>query len=83
VGITRKAPGEDKDSPNQLLQTFVANNLNITHAFATHPKILVIGLNGPVIGLTAALVAFADFIYCAPSTFLLTPFSSIGPCRRL
>jgi peroxisomal 3,2-trans-enoyl-CoA isomerase len=78
VGITRKAPGEDNDSHKQLLQTFVANNLNITHAFATHPKVLVIGLNGPVIGLTAALVAFADFIYCAPSTFLLTPFSSIG-----
>ncbi|RBR03076.1 uncharacterized protein FIESC28_11807 [Fusarium coffeatum] len=78
VGVTRKSPGEDNDSHKQLLQTFVANNLNITHAFATHPKILVIGLNGPVIGLTAALVAFADFIYCAPSTFLLTPFSSIG-----
>ncbi|KAL4724919.1 dodecenoyl-CoA isomerase [Fusarium chlamydosporum] len=78
VGTTRKAPGEANDTHKQLLQSFVANNLNLTHAFATHPKILVIGLNGPVIGLTAALVAFADFIYCAPSTFLLTPFSSIG-----
>ncbi|KAM0197080.1 hypothetical protein ACHAPA_002530 [Fusarium lateritium] len=78
VGVTRKMPGEDTNSHKQLLQTFVANNLNITHAFATHPKVLVVGLNGPVVGLTAALIAFADFIYCAPSTFLLTPFSSIG-----
>lgn len=39
---------------------------------------LVVGLNGPVIGLTAALVSHADFIYCTPETFLLTPFSSIG-----
>lgn len=36
------------------------------------------GLNGPVVGLTAALIAHADFIYCAPHTFLLTPFSSLG-----
>lgn len=35
-------------------------------------------LNGPAVGLSAALVAFADFIYCAPHTFLLTPFSSLG-----
>ncbi|KAK7969094.1 hypothetical protein PG988_008167 [Apiospora saccharicola] len=34
--------------------------------------------NGPVVGLSAALVAFADFVYCVPSTFLLTPFSSLG-----
>ncbi len=35
-------------------------------------------LNGPAIGLSAALIAFSDFIYCVPSAFLLTPFSSIG-----
>ncbi|KAH7631671.1 hypothetical protein SMAC4_06710 [Sordaria macrospora] len=63
---------------NHWLRNFVANNLNITQAFYTHPKILIVGLNGPVIGLSAALVSFADFIYCVPSTFLLTPFSSLG-----
>ncbi|TLS23823.1 hypothetical protein PpBr36_08789 [Pyricularia pennisetigena] len=62
----------------QWLQTFVAYNLNITQAFYSHPKILVVGLNGPVVGLSAALVSFADFIYATPSTFLLTPFSSLG-----
>jgi peroxisomal 3,2-trans-enoyl-CoA isomerase len=56
----------------------VTFNLNITNAFYTHPKILVVGLNGPAVGLSAALIAFADFIYCTPSTFLLTPFSSLG-----
>ena len=60
------------------LQSFVAFNLNITHAFSTHPKILVVGLNGPVIGLSAALCGFADFVYAVPSAFLLTPFSSLG-----
>jgi len=35
-------------------------------------------MNGPAVGLSAALIAFSDFIYAAPHAFLLTPFSSIG-----
>ena len=61
-----------------FLRYFVSNNLYITHAFYTHPKILITALNGPVVGLSAALIAFSDFIYCTPQTFLLTPFSSLG-----
>jgi peroxisomal 3,2-trans-enoyl-CoA isomerase len=60
------------------LRSFVANNLNIAQAFYSHPKILITALNGPAIGLSAALIAFSDFIYCVPHTFLLTPFSSLG-----
>ena len=79
MSITRAAPSADNpDLHRHWLQNFVAFNLNICHAFSTHPKILVVGLNGPVIGLSAAIVAFADFIYCTPQTFLLTPFSSLG-----
>ncbi|KAH8673623.1 enoyl-CoA hydratase/isomerase [Xylariales sp. PMI_506] len=77
VGISRAVP-EGSDMYLEWLRGFVANNLNATHAFYTHPKILVVALNGPVVGLSAALVAFADFIYCTPHTFLLTPFSSLG-----
>ncbi|KAI0013606.1 ClpP/crotonase [Xylariaceae sp. FL0662B] len=69
---------ESSDAYQQWLRSFAANNLNVTRAFYTHPKILVAALNGPVIGLSAALVAFADFIYSAPHAFLLTPFSSLG-----
>ena len=60
------------------LKSFVANNLHITHAFYTHPKILVTALNGPAVGLSAALIAFSDFIYAAPHAYILTPFSSLG-----
>ena len=35
-------------------------------------------MNGPAIGLSAALIAFSDFIYIAPHAFLLTPFTSLG-----
>ncbi|EGS20722.1 D3,D2-enoyl-CoA isomerase-like protein [Thermochaetoides thermophila DSM 1495] len=93
VSLSQPSPEEQRirsENPHRFwLQSFVANNLNITHAFYTHPKILVVGLNGPVIGLSAALVAFADFIYATPQTFLLTPFSSLGlvteggACRAL
>ncbi|KAI8943680.1 hypothetical protein NX059_001665 [Plenodomus lindquistii] len=66
------------DPRHAFLKSFVSNNLHITHAFYTHPKILVTAMNGPAVGLSAALIAFSDFIYAAPHAFLLTPFSSIG-----
>jgi Delta3-Delta2-enoyl-CoA isomerase len=69
---------KDADIYRHWLSSFVANNLNITNSFYTHPKILVTALNGPAIGLSAALIAFSDFIYCVPHTFILTPFSSLG-----
>jgi peroxisomal 3,2-trans-enoyl-CoA isomerase len=60
------------------LRETVANNLNLTHAFSTHSKILVTALNGPVVGISAAIIAFSDFIFASPTTYLLTPFSSLG-----
>lgn len=61
-----------------MLRNFVAGNLEITNAFYTHPKILITALNGPAVGLSAALISFSDFIYAAPHAFLLTPFTSLG-----
>jgi Delta3-Delta2-enoyl-CoA isomerase len=60
------------------LQNFVSNNVNTTRAFYTHPKILVAAMNGPAVGLSAALLAHADFVYAAPHAYLLTPFTSLG-----
>lgn len=70
--------GSAADAEKYWLRSFVSNNLNITNAFYTHPKILVTALNGPAIGLSAAIIAFSDFIYCVPHAFLLTPFTSLG-----
>lgn len=77
VGITRATPPPG-EAHKHWLQGFAAFNLNTTLAFAEHPKILVVGLNGPAVGLSAALVGHADFVYCTPKTFLLTPFSSLA-----
>jgi Delta3-Delta2-enoyl-CoA isomerase len=60
------------------VRNVLAANADITHTFYSHPKILVVALNGPAVGLSAALIAHADFIYAAPHAFLLTPFSSLG-----
>jgi Delta3-Delta2-enoyl-CoA isomerase len=74
----KPADGGVEDMRKEFLSSFVLNNLHLTRTFYTHPKILVAALNGPVVGLSAALTALADFVYCTPSTFLLTPFSSLG-----
>ncbi|KAI5854754.1 ClpP/crotonase-like domain-containing protein [Tricharina praecox] len=41
-------------------------------------RILIFALNGPAVGLSAAIVAFGDFVYATPQTFVLTPFTSLG-----
>ncbi|KAF2084370.1 peroxisomal d3,d2-enoyl-CoA isomeras-like protein [Saccharata proteae CBS 121410] len=77
VSISREAP-PDEDVNRYWLKNFVSNNLFVTRAFYMHPKILITALNGPAVGLSAALIAFSDFIYAAPHAYLLTPFSSLG-----
>lgn len=80
VNTTR--PPADASNPHKSRETmvrgFVANNLDVTRSFYTHPKILVCALNGPTVGLSAALLGFCDFIYAAPHAWFLTPFSSLG-----
>ena len=35
-------------------------------------------LNGPVVGIVAAIIAHSDFIYATPAAYLLAPFASLG-----
>ncbi|PYH28358.1 enoyl-CoA hydratase/isomerase family protein [Aspergillus neoniger CBS 115656] len=60
------------------MRSMYFSNLDLTHILVNFSKILIVALNGPVVGFPAALVAHADFIYAAPHTFLLTPFSLLG-----
>ncbi|PWW80393.1 ClpP/crotonase [Tuber magnatum] len=70
--------GKDDNERKYFLRRFAANNMEVTKAFLEHPKILVVALNGPAVGLSAALVAMADFVYATEKTFILTPFTSLG-----
>ena len=75
---TKQSGIEADKSRREIMSGFVANNLDLTRSVYQHPKILVAALNGPVVGISAALLGFCDFIYAAPHTFFLTPFSSLG-----
>ncbi|KAI9164085.1 Cutinase transcription factor 1 beta [Paramyrothecium foliicola] len=69
---------DDMVSRPYWLPKLVNNNLDVARAFYSHSKILVTALNGPVLGLSAALISHSDFIYAVSDAYLLTPFSSLG-----
>ena len=62
------------------LDKFVARNVYLTDLFHNHSKILAAAVNGPVIGLSAAMLALCDLVYVMDETkfFLLAPFSNLG-----
>lgn len=70
--------GTSGDIRRETLRGFVANNLELTRAFYTHPKVLITAMNGPAVGLSAAVIGMSDFVYAMPHAFLLTPFTSLG-----
>jgi len=78
VAANRPSSGAPQDITETYVRGFVAQNIYLTHAIYSHPKILVFALNGPAVGLSAAITGFADFVYATPHTFLLTPFTSLG-----
>lgn len=78
VTSARPGAGLGTNVRRELVRSFVVNNIDITNTVSRHSKILVVALNGPAVGLSAALVGMADFVYAAPHAFILTPFSSLG-----
>lgn len=62
----------------QAFRDFSTITLEVTRAFYTHPKIVIAALNGPTVGLSAAVLGFVDFVYATPHTWFLTPFTSLG-----
>lgn len=73
-------PMEQLFSHEYWLDKFVARNTYLTYLFHNHTKVLVSALNGPVIGLSAALISLSDLIYVIDEkkVFLLAPFSNLG-----
>lgn len=62
------------------LQNFAGRNTYLTDLFHNHTKVLICALNGPVIGLLAALTALCDIVYANDENkvFMLCPFSNLG-----
>ncbi|KAJ6596841.1 ClpP/crotonase-like domain-containing protein [Mycena vulgaris] len=63
---------------DSFLQGVVRTTTDCGHALYTHSKILVAALNGPVMGIAAALLGHFDFIYCMPNAWLSVPFTFLG-----
>lgn len=61
------------------LSKFTSRNAYLTSLFYDHEKMLVCALNGPVVGLSSALVLLCDFVYAMnEDVFVLTPFANLG-----
>ncbi|KAH0539060.1 hypothetical protein FGG08_004406 [Glutinoglossum americanum] len=82
-----QALAKDEAARKLWLATYTAVNIDVTRAFFSHPKILITAMNGPAVGLSAALIAHSDFIYhphepdnhsATEESFLLTPFVTLG-----
>jgi enoyl-CoA hydratase/carnithine racemase len=61
-GVPRPSDPADPETRKFWLNRFAAGNVDVTKAFFEHSKVLICALNGPVVGLSAALVSHADFI---------------------
>ncbi|CCE63744.1 hypothetical protein TPHA_0F02640 [Tetrapisispora phaffii CBS 4417] len=72
----------DRSSSKKLTDTFgMVAKLNVlfADAFLKHKKILICCLNGPAIGLSAAMVLLCDIVYGKDNNgYLLFPFSNLG-----
>lgn len=68
-------------------EQITCKNIYLVHTFINHRKLLITALNGPVVGLTAALVNLTDILWARKvvnetklnlSPYYYFPFSSIG-----
>ncbi|EDO18190.1 hypothetical protein Kpol_543p19 [Vanderwaltozyma polyspora DSM 70294] len=79
ANITAKNENSNDPELTKWLSNFVATNLYVTDMFARHSKVLICCLNGPSIGMSAAIVALCDIVYSKNDlVYLLFPFASLG-----
>ncbi|KXN82073.1 Enoyl-CoA delta isomerase 2, mitochondrial [Leucoagaricus sp. SymC.cos] len=82
TSVRSKPPEQIQESlgsvRNALFNNVARTTLDCSKALYSHRKILVAALNGPVMGITAALLGLFDFIYCMPNMWMSTPFTFLG-----
>ncbi|CUM64488.1 uncharacterized protein PRCAT00002093001 [Priceomyces carsonii] len=62
------------------LNRFVSRNVFLTDLCHNHKKVLIAAANGPVVGLSSAILSLCDLIYVMDTLkfYLLAPFSNLG-----
>ncbi|SCV00510.1 LAME_0G10198g1_1 [Lachancea meyersii CBS 8951] len=80
ISKVQKAAQQDPTGMlGKWLAEFASRNVFVTHTFASHSKILVCCLNGPAVGLTAALVMLCDIVYSMnDKVYLMFPFANLA-----
>jgi len=68
----------DESVRSSYIARLASGNMDLARSLYKHSKILVAALNGPAIGLTAALLGWFDFVYATESAWILCPFTTIG-----
>ncbi|AET38617.1 dodecenoyl-CoA isomerase Ecym_3109 [Eremothecium cymbalariae DBVPG len=72
-----------RDTSTSIEGTVVGNMLSrvefLTSCFINHSKVLIACLNGPVVGLSAAMVLLCDIVYSMnDQIYMQFPFSTLG-----
>ncbi|KAB5594392.1 Peroxisomal D3,D2-enoyl-CoA isomerase [Ceratobasidium theobromae] len=78
VGARHDNTDQNKSARRTALSLGIQSNTDLSDALSCHSKILIALLNGPAIGIAAAMLGHFDFIYAAPQAWIAVPFSFIG-----
>ncbi|KDN41927.1 hypothetical protein RSAG8_07144, partial [Rhizoctonia solani AG-8 WAC10335] len=78
VGARHEDTNPNKSARRKALIFGTLSNTDLSDALSSHSKILVALLNGPAIGIAAAMLGHFDFIYAMPQASIAVPFSFIG-----
>ncbi|CAR28128.1 ZYRO0D14520p [Zygosaccharomyces rouxii] len=80
VSITEPSKSNSGESElKKWLDNFLSRNSYVTSVFIRHRKILICCLNGPAVGLSAALCALCDIVYAMnDKVYLRFPFVELG-----
>lgn len=73
----------DTEEGRSILKRYFGTRLNtsngtLARALNHHPKILVGAMNGPAVGISAAILGHCDLLYTFEDFFLFTPFTSLA-----
>eukprot|EP00842_Homolaphlyctis_polyrhiza_P004592 jgi/Hompol1/5133/HPOL_004172-RA len=53
---------------------------SLVDSFITHPKLIVVAVNGPALGIGVTTMVLADLIYAVPHATFKTPFMDLSLC---
>ncbi|KAJ3386830.1 hypothetical protein HDU92_002236 [Lobulomyces angularis] len=79
VGKDSLEKANENESPSEYLtRRFHATIVRMSESVAKHKKVVVVGLNGPVVGYSAAFISHADIIYASEKATLHALFTQLG-----